>query len=331
MPWDKTPWWIGNGAIHSPEVMRNLAYQTLAGNEGITAPGDLKVLAASPAGTTLRVMPGSAALLNRSVDSAGGQQLYTGRMPSLDTISPTATGSSSGRSDAIIARVEDPTTGQWGANPADPTTAQYIFTRQIQNVSPTLRRITELNLNYPAILLARHDIPANVATAFGVNSTIVDLRELAQPRRDNDAVVSGSFATPQGLSASTLARWFTPASFQVRVPYWATHYIVELEVRHAIHESLAGTTTSVNGIIACYMDGALVASAPYASITPVGTSVRIPIMSAITNGALAVPTGKADTLVTFELYGRRDGGTSALTTDAQTRAVLKYTWLQRPV
>ncbi|WP_348240077.1 hypothetical protein, partial [Salmonella enterica] len=87
-----------------PEVARLLAYAATAGAKGIVTPGDIKVVPLDVPGSSVRVHAG--ACLIPSEAAGGAQQTYVGRNPSADTVSISATGSGSGRSDLIVARVE---------------------------------------------------------------------------------------------------------------------------------------------------------------------------------------------------------------------------------
>src|SRR5699024_9788249 len=90
----------------------------------------------------------------------------------------TATGSAGGRSDLVVARVLDP---QYeGQPPADPNDFDYSMVEIIEGVSSSTTSARDLNLNYPAIALARIDLPASTGTVEA--SHLTDLREMARPR-----------------------------------------------------------------------------------------------------------------------------------------------------
>lgn len=217
MTWDKTPWFIGNGAEHSPEVARLVLFASTGGAEGIADSGDLKVLAQGSPGGSVRVMPGAALLVNRS--AGGAQQSYGGRNPTEDVVAVAATGTGGGRSDLVIARVEDPQYSPWQA-PGDPTSAQYIFTRVIQNVPAGTTDARALNLGYPAIALARIDIPAGTGAIS--QAMIKDVRKLARPRNSRHTLIQ----TPTAAKAFTTALVDHLTFGSVDIPTWATHMIL---------------------------------------------------------------------------------------------------------
>ena len=324
MPWDSTPWTPGvNGARVSPETARLLANMAVQGGEGVGGPDDCKVI---PFAGGVHVVPGAAAVLNTNA-GATGRQSYVGRLPTNDLVTvPSA--STGARSDAIIVSIEDPQYGNFPA-PTDPVTHQYIYSRRIANVNPALEDASELGLNYPALLLARIDMTNGASSV--TTGMIKDKRVLAQPQRGEEQIVSTGLASgTQDLTASSFARWITPVSYQLRVPKWATHFIARLDVTNSIFNTTPGANGF--GVLGLYYNGALVASNPYAVLQAAATTQRVSVQSAITNGVVAIPAGHGGTLKTFDLYGRRDSGTSSgfLSADPQTRGILNVTWLQRP-
>lgn len=327
MPWDKSPWFPGLvGAKVSAEVARLLAYMALGGNEGVGGPNDCKVVPTGVSSGKVNVMPGGAAMLNRSAAPDGAQQMYVGRLPSIDPvdIDPTPVGA---RSDLVIAKVEDPQYPGFAA-PTDPTTAQIMWSRVIKGVSPSLTSHRELNLPYPAVALARIDMPAG-KSAVEVEY-IVDLREIAQPKRKPEQRVSAQPPDGQSLEAAAFARWITPAVFDISVPVWATHYAARIDVLNAIH-----TGANVYGVLGVFAGKtgsgtSLVASNPYA-VENNAAATRVPSQSALTNGEVRLPSNTAGSQIRFELQGRRDGGTGYLTTDMHTRVTVEVTFLERAV
>lgn len=218
MSWDSVPWFVGGGAEHSPEVARLLAYAATSGAEGLVEPGDLKVQPLAVPGGSVRVAPGAALIRNRA--TGGDQQTYVARMATEDVVAIAATGSGAGRSDLIVARIEDPwLAGEPWQDPVDPKVGPYVFTRVISNVPAGTTSVAELNLGFSAIALARVDIPASTATITA--GMITDLRALARPRTTREVFMSGP-GTSIVANAGTWTDWnvYNP---QVRIPEWATH------------------------------------------------------------------------------------------------------------
>lgn len=222
MAWDSVPWFVGGGAEHTPEVARLLAYAAFRGNEGVLGHNDLQVQALATPGSSIRVMPGACAILNRA--SAQTYQSYAARLPSQDVVSVSATTSSGGRSDLIVARIEDPNlAGEPWAAPANPKIGPYVYTRIITNVPAATRSVRELGLSDSSITLGRIDIPASTATI--TQAMIVDLRKVANPRRER-VVMTANPASTETLSSASFVSWPSSASWQIDVPAWATKVIL---------------------------------------------------------------------------------------------------------
>lgn len=226
--WDSTPWMIGGGARHSAEVGRLMAYAATSGAEGIITPADLKVRSMSTATNRVRVAPGACVVLNRY--GGGALQSYMGRNPVEHSVPVTATTSAGGRSDLVIARVLDP---QYeGSTPSDPVTFQYMRTEIIQGVSSSTTSVRDLNLSYPAIALARLDIPASTTNI--TSGMVTDLRRVANPRSIR-RTQTFDISAPEALNTTSNIWWPSEAVWNVDVPEWA-----------AIHKIRADVTNIVN-------------------------------------------------------------------------------------
>ncbi|WP_328736529.1 hypothetical protein [Streptomyces bobili] len=222
MPWDSVPWFTEGGAEHSSEVARLLAYAAFAGAEGIIGNSDLQVKALSSPGSSVQVMTGACAILNRA---AGARyQAYAARLPSADTVNIAATGATA-RSDLIVARIENPYSyGETWNQPADPTVGPYIFTRVISGVPKTTTRVKQVRAGDSAITLARIDIPANASAI--TQGMIKDLREMANPRRRRVVrALRGTWTTPDEVGNTRYPSWEefpNGARWDIEVPEWAT-------------------------------------------------------------------------------------------------------------
>lgn len=222
MTWDPVPWFVGGGAQHSPEVARLLAYAATSGAEGIIGTADLKVRELAVPGASIRVDAGAA--LIRDTTSGMPQQTYVARLASEDTVEVTPTGSGGGRSDLVVARIEDPyVPGAPWQEPTDPTVGPYVHTRLITDVPAGTTSVAALGLGYSAVALARIDIPASTGTITA--DMITDLRRVAFPRRER-VLRSGQLYSPtvDPLDADVEEAWPDPSvmEWSVDVPEWAT-------------------------------------------------------------------------------------------------------------
>ena len=222
--WDPTPWALEGGARISAAVGRLLAYASTSGAEGIVEPKDLKVTATPTPGENVRVAPGAALVRNRY--AGGGQQTYVARNRESHNKKVTKTGSSSGRSDLVIVKIHDPQYG--GTVPANPVTFQYVTTEIIETVPAGTTSVDQIpdRVDYPALALARIDIPVNTQTI--TDAMIVNVRKVARPRQyrrlfafnlEGDAI--------HALTSTNAGGQFWPQFpepiWWVDVPEWATH------------------------------------------------------------------------------------------------------------
>lgn len=239
MSWDSVPWFVGGGAEHSPEVARLLAYAATGGAEGIVDPGGLKVTPLAVPGQAVSVSVGAALILNRA--AGGASQTYAARLPSADTVDIVETGSSAGRSDLIVAQIEDPfMAGERWQEPSDPKVGPYVFTRVIPNVPAGTRRLQDVSgySGRSAITLARIDIPASTGTVTA--GMITDLRNLARPRQSAETYADlGATASKLTSTSKAVFPSYRPSAV---VPSWATHVRVDVQLSQV---SAAKSSTGV--------------------------------------------------------------------------------------
>lgn len=303
--------WAIDGVEVPASVARMLAYVAGGGAEGIVEPGGLKVLPLAVPGTSVRVLPGAAMVKN--LYPGGSLQSYPVYETVQQTVPIVATGSGGGRTDLVIARVRDT---EYAAGPPGMTF------EVIQGVPSNTTADYVSALPYPALALARVTLPASTATVSA--AMITDLRRLAQPRSLRRVRQSAPQSTPQNMvhDGAVLARWITPAEWQVEIPAWATHVNIRLDVFNAIH--LAG---NVFGNIGAFVAGAQAVTAPYAAAW-VGASTRA---HAHAVGEYAIPPALAGTTQTFDLRGNRLVTTGHLQADSQTVVALDLEFTERTV
>ena len=175
MAMERVPYLVGGGFEHSAEIMRVMLAAATSGAEGIMAPGDMKVKPLPVPGTSVVVYPGNA--LIRNSYSGGAGQTYATRAPQQTELPIVATGSAGGRTDLIVARIDDPT---YGGGPFDPLAFEAAKFEVVRGVPANTKTAQELGLSYPAIALARVTLPASTGTVTA--AMITDLRSVALPR-----------------------------------------------------------------------------------------------------------------------------------------------------
>jgi hypothetical protein len=225
MTFNNTAWAI-DGATTNSALARAALYISTGGDEGIAQRSDLKVRQLGVAGQGVLIDAGSALILNR-YQGSNPDQSYTVTNPAQHTVlaaeMPAANPAAKSYILAIV--VGDPEFSQvghpWmtGTDPGEGNEADFLYVR------PTLISVasgaTDLgNIGYPAVPLARIDIPANTTTI--VDSYIHDLRSLARPRSQ---LVQGFAQVSSGSKSITTSYQRFPdanAIVGVKIPSWAS-------------------------------------------------------------------------------------------------------------
>ena len=241
MTFENTAWAI-DGALLGSSLARRAEYAAVGGAEGVVQKNDLKVTQLAVPGVGLLIEAG-VGLINNGYQT-NPNETYVVSNPSTHTIPAEAmpAASPSSRSFIVAVVVGDPDFSQTGhpfMGSDDPPVGEeqsFAYVRPVL-IEVLNSSVTELTGQYPALVLARVDIPANTTTI--TDSMITDLRHLARPRQSQEAFVSpgGTWtgANPRYIPAgSGFADW-GPQEFkpEVRVPEWATRAILIVHVNGA--------------------------------------------------------------------------------------------------
>lgn len=241
MTFENTAWAI-DGALLGSSLARRAEYAAVGGAEGVVQKNDLKVTQLAVPGVGLLIEAG-VGLINNGYQT-NPNETYVVSNPSTHTIPAEAmpAASASARSFIVAVVVGDPDFSQTGhpfMGSDDPPVGEeqsFAYVRPVL-IEVLNSSVTELTGQYPALVLARVDIPANTTTI--TNSMITDLRHLARPRQSQEAFVSpgGTWTngSPRYIPAgSGFADW-GPQEFrpEVRVPEWATRAILIVHVNGA--------------------------------------------------------------------------------------------------
>lgn len=218
MAMEPVPYFVGGGFEHSAELMRVMLAAATSGAEGIVTPGDMKITPLDVPGTSVSAAPGNA--LIRNSYGGGTAQTYAARAASQTDLPIAATGSGGGRTDLIVARIDDPT---YAGGAFDPLTYEAAKFEVIRGVPSDTKTVKGLGLGYPAIPLARVTLPASTGTI--TKGMITDLRYLAQPRKERHLFIEPILADEENLrlySTGTNGQvWPNTTSWRVDVPSWA--------------------------------------------------------------------------------------------------------------
>lgn len=221
MALDPVPWFVGAGARHSAASARNLAWNATGGKTGISTPTSLEVRATSTASNSVQIMPGGAVI--ESTYQGALQQSYTVRNASATTYAIPANTGTSTRTYYLTAEINDPTYA--GSNPPSVEEGPYNF----------FQARTSRQSVHPEVLLAKVRVRPNSPI---LSSDIADMRELANPRREEFVFgrprVAADGGSQQNLAGrlANAGEYFpggagSPNIFTLTVPEWATRVMVD--------------------------------------------------------------------------------------------------------
>lgn len=223
---DNVPWFPSTPGVEVPsEVARVLAYAATSGERGVIGGSSFRATAAATPNGTVVLAPGVGAIPSTYQGHSG--QSYIVRGPTATSVPIAPTGSSGGRTDLIVVRVDD--AALVGQTPGDLDTYEFAKPFVIQGGSE--------NQAYPYVPIARVVVPASTATI--TNAMITDLREvvLAKERQvvrtyhltdGQQTHIVSTAAHPAGQPFPQTATY--PASLRtVRVPPWATQMEIRAE------------------------------------------------------------------------------------------------------
>jgi hypothetical protein len=298
MTWSSV--WALGAVDTSVEVGRLLAYVATSGASGIVGPTDLAVKELSTPSTSIRVMAG-AGVIASSYPSAGAQS-YAARNPDQDVVDVTATGSGSGRSDLVVARVLDSAYSGVSADKVETHIVTDVPT-DTQGVQDAIDAgATGLDA---AIALARLDIPSSTATI--TQDMITDLRNVAVPRRERFQHILHPQTDSHKLTSSSYVVYPSDAHWNIHEPYWAT------EVRLTVMLSGARSIGNVWGFLrthvgSSYPNGGAPTTATFFDTSNVGNST-ITIVNA---GVISLSAPYEDRDRTIWVMAEKQGGSGHL-------------------
>lgn len=214
--------WAIDGATINSALARTQAYAANSGAPGIIQLGDLKVTQLGVPGNGLLITAGSALVLN-GYQGDTTDQMYTVTNPSSHTVPSSDMPASNPSAKSyilaiVIGDAEFSQTGHPWMGAGDPPAGEedsFVYVR------PTMIEVvagaTTLDVDYPALPLARIDIPASTTTI--TDAMITDLRELSRPRTylAQDYVQSSTTGNVNSGGYGKLG----PTVITVKVPSWA--------------------------------------------------------------------------------------------------------------
>jgi hypothetical protein len=268
-----------DGATLTSAIARRAEFAATSGAQGIVQKADLKVKQLAVPGVGFLIDAGVGLVRNDYQDFPS--ESYVVSNPSTHTFPSGSMPASNpaAKSYLVAVVIGDPDFSQTGhpwMGASDPPLGQE---QSFQYVRVTLIEVaagvTTLDVAYPALILARIDIPANTTTI--TNSHITDLRKLARPQQSQEIFVSPGGTWTSGAprrisaSASTFSDW-GPQEYlpQVKVPTWATRAILVVTLNGV---RLDDTTASVAGRIRAQM-GAVTGPQTFFDYSTGGGAIR---------------------------------------------------------
>jgi hypothetical protein len=251
MAMDNVPWLVEEAGVqHSSSAARTLLWVATGGERGVIGASSMAVVPTSVPGPQVQVKPGGATV--PSTYPGAAQESYSLRNRTATNVPIRATGSSGGRTDAIIARVDD--TGLTGIHPADVQSYEYAKIQVIEGVASGLTEVDALNLSYPAVLLAKVTLPASTGTV--TKAMITDLRHIAVSREEtvvfpraliasdnegSDLVLNSAQAYPDGEWWPNAGGPANNGAYYIDIPKWATRMQIRAEWLSVLMSPNAGT------------------------------------------------------------------------------------------
>ena len=242
-----------NGAELDGSLIRRATYAAVK-TSGIANSDDLKVQQLSTPGVGIRIAAGSGVVLNGYQSSINEAYVVSNPSEHIVPSGSMPASNPSAKSYIVAAVIGDPDFSQVGhpfmlsTDPPAGTELTFEYVRVV--LIEVSAGTTELSVPYPALVLARIDVPASTTTI--TNAMITDLRKLVLSRQEQRVFVSpeGAWtnASPVRIpAASDYANWgsseFSPT---VEVPSWATRAVVVASINGV---RLQDTSVNVTGKI----------------------------------------------------------------------------------
>ena len=228
MSFSTAPWAI-DGPIINSALARQQTHITSSGSEGVAQAGHLKVAPLNTPGVGVQIAAGGGVVLNR-YQTNGIDQSYVVSNPDPHIIpSDSMPGSVPvARSFILAVVIGDPQYSRLG-HPWMPSTgpeagqeSSFVYVRP--TLIPVASGATSLSVNYPALVLARIDIPANTTTITA--GMITDLRRIARPRTEIHMGQTAGGVKTLNSAANVFTNFPPNDALTVRVPEWATKAVV---------------------------------------------------------------------------------------------------------
>jgi hypothetical protein len=249
----ETSAWAIDGALLTSSLARRAEFAAVGDAQGVVNKDDLKVTELDVPGVGVLIGGGVGLIRNDYQDVPNETYVVSNTEEHMFPDMPGANVAATSWILAVV--VGDPAFDQvghpWMGSDDPPVGQEQTF----DYVRPTLIQVgsssvTTLDVAYPALVLARIDIPANATTI--TNAMITDLRTLARPRQSQEIFVSPANVWPSSApeyipAGSTFGNWGHPTWFPtVKVPTWATRAIIVASMNGV---RVKDTTVNITGYV----------------------------------------------------------------------------------
>jgi hypothetical protein len=301
MTWTQGTWAVDGNPL--PGTLWRLQLQSACRSaQGVIGSADLYVKQTAAASSQVRVSNGACVITGAE---AAWQGSYFAYNVGDDLVNIAATGGT-GRSDMIVAKVEDPTVsgGGWSHNPL---TENLVYSRVISGVAGGS---TLPPAGISAIPLARIDIPAS--TSAITQAMITDLRAMMNARRDRSLFAVNFTSGNYNLAnnQTSFVTWPTPASFSVSVPAWAVTAKVICMWVQVRSNWVAGSTQGPFANVR-FLLGSLTSQTMVLDSSTTSSATNPYRDTGLCVDQLAIPLAMRGTTQTFTMQGQGRGPTGA--------------------
>lgn len=219
--------WAIDGARLNSALARTEAYAAASGSQGIIQKSDLKVSPLDTPGNGLKIASGAGLILNNYLTNT--DQMYTITNDGAHTVDASLMPPSDASAQSYILAIvvgdaefsQDGHPFMLASDPPVGEEATFEYVRPVM-IPVADSSVKTLNVDYPALPLARIDIPALTTTI--TSGMITDLRELARPRTQLAVSHNPGPGGPKYLNPLTHATWerFPDVGVvTVKIPPWA--------------------------------------------------------------------------------------------------------------
>jgi hypothetical protein len=321
-----------DGATLTSSLIRQGEYAATGAAEGIVERVDLKVSQLVTPGPGLLISSGNALVINRY--QANPRETYVVGNPDTHEVGPTSMPASQvgAKSYLVLITIGDQEFSQVGhpwmpsedLDPEDAPDFQYVRPWILECPAGTTSA-DQLGLSYPALALARLDIPSGVSTI--TNAMITDLRVMARPRTSEEILFKIATGSNYLNAITPTYEAWAQSTPSVKIPKWASVAKISGWIESAVSHKATNGKIRVNIVGA----GSTVPT-PFDRSNPGGGGTSVD-RTGINFGGIVNVSGVAGTSRTVQIEGSVNSAASqnGLEQDASTSSMIRIRFEEAPV